>query len=75
MPSATKSKVSHGLPFRPGAFTFFRGLKRNNRKDWFEDHRPQYENEIRGPMRDLIEEVDVQLAQLAPEFIGDPKRC
>jgi len=75
--TTTKPKrppASRGLPFRPAAFTFFRGLKRNNRKDWFEDHRPQYESEIRGPMRDLIEEVDVQLAQVAPEFIGDPKR-
>ncbi len=71
---STKLKPSPGLPFRPAAFTFFRGLKRNNRKDWFEDHRPQYESEIRGPMRDLIEEVDVHLARVAPEFIGDPKR-
>ncbi len=74
MPKTNKSKVSRGLPFRPAAFTFFRGLKRNNRKDWFEDHRQQYESEIRGPMRDLIEEVDVRLARIAPEFIGDPKR-
>ena len=71
---STNLKPSPGLPFRPAAFTFFRGLKRNNRKDWFEDHRPQYESEIRGPMRDLIEEVDVHLARVAPEFIGDPKR-
>ena len=69
-----RAAVSRGLPFRPAAFTFFRGLKRNNRKDWFEAHREQYENEIRGPMRDFIEEVDVRLARIAPEFIGDPKR-
>jgi len=75
--TVTKSKrstVSRGLPFRPAAFTFFRGLKRNNQKDWFEDHREQYENEVRGPMKDLIEEMDVRLARIAPEFIGDPKR-
>ncbi len=71
---STKLKPSPGLPFRPAAFTFFRGLKRNNRKDWFEDHRSQYESEIRGPMRDLIEELDVHLARVAPEFNGDPKR-
>jgi uncharacterized protein (TIGR02453 family) len=70
----TRSTATRGLPFRPAAFTFFRGLKRNNRKDWFEDHREQYENEIRGPMKDLIEEVDVRLARIAPEFVGDPKR-
>jgi len=71
---SSRAKVSRGLPFRPAAFTFFRGLKRNNRKDWFEGHRDQYENEIRGPMKDLIEELDVRLARIAPEFIGDPKR-
>jgi len=67
-------RTVRGLPIRPAALTFFRGLKRNNRKDWFEAHRDQYESEIRQPIRDLIEEVDVRLAGVAPEFMGDPRR-
>ena len=59
--------------FRPGALGFLRRLKRNNRRDWFERHRPVYEAEVRDPMRALVEEMDVRLARLAPELTGDPR--
>jgi uncharacterized protein (TIGR02453 family) len=60
--------------FRAEALGFLRRLKRNNRRDWFERNRPIYEREIRDPMRALVEEMDVRLARLAPELVGDPKR-
>ncbi len=60
--------------FTPRSLTFLRGLARNNRRDWFEAHRGDYQKEILGPMRDLVEEMDVRLARLAPEIVGDPKR-
>lgn len=56
--------------FRPAALTFLRALKRNNRKEWFEEHRARYEVEIKQPLLALIEEVDVRLASLAPEIVG-----
>ncbi len=60
--------------FGPQALRFLRGLERNNRRDWFERHRPTWEREVRAPMRALVEEMDVRLARLAPELVGDPKR-
>jgi len=33
-----------------------------------------YEQEVRTPMRVLIEDMDVRLARFAPEITGDPKR-
>ena len=60
--------------FRPEALGFLRRLERNNRREWFERHRPIYEREVRDPMRALVEEMDVRLARLAPELVGDPKR-
>jgi uncharacterized protein (TIGR02453 family) len=60
--------------FGPGALAFLRRLARNNRKEWFERHRSVYEREIREPMRALVETLDVRLARLAPELVGDPKR-
>jgi uncharacterized protein (TIGR02453 family) len=60
--------------FRPEALAFLRRLERNNRREWFERNRPIYEREIREPMRALVEEMDVRLARLAPELVGDPKR-
>ena len=60
--------------FRPAAFTFLRGLRRNNRKEWFEAHRDVYETDVREPMRALVDELDAVLGGIAPEFRGDPKK-
>jgi uncharacterized protein (TIGR02453 family) len=60
--------------FRPAVFSFLKQLRRNNRKPWFESHRPVYEHELREPFRALVEEVDVRLARSAPEIVGDPRR-
>ena len=60
--------------FTPAAFTFLRSLKKHNEREWFERNRPTYEAEVRAPLAALAEEVDVRLATLAPEIVGDPKR-
>ena len=60
--------------FHRAAFTFLRGLARNNRREWFEAHRESYETEVREPMRALVDELDAVLGKIAPEFRGDPKK-
>ncbi len=62
------------MPFTPRAVRFFRQLARHNEKAWFEAHRDEYETEVREPMRQLIEDLDIRFAQFAPEIGGDPKR-
>ena len=59
---------------RPAALTYFRGLKKNNRKEWFEEHRADYEKEVKQPLLALIEDVDALLARFIPEIIGSPKK-
>src|SRR6185503_7415400 len=44
--------------FSAEAIRFLRRLRRNNRKDWFEQHRAVYETAVRDPMRALVEEMD-----------------
>lgn len=60
--------------FRPAALGFLRSLVRHNDREWFERNRATYERELRAPLAALAEEVDVRLATLAPEIVGDPKR-
>jgi len=60
--------------FTPRSLTFLRGLARNNRREWFEAHRGEYEAALLAPLREFVEEMDVRLARLAPEIVGDPKR-
>ncbi|HWP38320.1 MAG TPA: DUF2461 domain-containing protein [Gemmatimonadales bacterium] len=62
------------MPFTAATLAFLRGLKKNNTKSWFEAHRAEYEAHVRGPMRELIEEMDVRFARFAPEITGDPRR-
>lgn len=61
------------MPFSADTLRFFRGLARRNERTWFEAHREDYERTVRGPMRDLVEEMDVRLARFAPEIVGDPR--
>ncbi len=58
----------------PALFGFLARLARNNRREWFEAHRAEYEAAVRDPIRFLVEEVDVRLARIAPEIVGDPRR-
>jgi uncharacterized protein (TIGR02453 family) len=60
--------------FRPAALSFFRQLARRNDRVWFEAHRATWEREVREPMHALVEELDVRLAAVAPEIVGDPRR-
>jgi uncharacterized protein (TIGR02453 family) len=60
--------------FRPAALAFLRRLARHNDREWFERHRAVYETEVREPLRILVEEMDVRLARIAPELVGDPRR-
>src|SRR5215210_6171542 len=60
--------------FRPEALAFLRRLRRHNTREWFERHRAVYETELRDPLRALVDEMDVRLANVAPELIGDPRR-
>jgi uncharacterized protein (TIGR02453 family) len=49
-------------------------MKRNNQKPWFEAHRADYEQQVKQPMADLVQEMDLRLSVFAPEIMGDPKR-
>jgi uncharacterized protein (TIGR02453 family) len=60
--------------FTPASMRFLASLKRNNTREWFQAHRDAYERDVREPLAALVEEMDVRLAQLAPEIVGDPKR-
>lgn len=61
--------------FSPEALKFLRGLVRNNRRDWFDARKPVYEKELKTPMLALIEEINGELAEFAPEHIRPAQKC
>jgi len=36
--------------FPPESLTFLRGLKRNNRREWFQPRKEIYESRVKAPM-------------------------
>lgn len=60
--------------FTAETMRFLRALRRNNRREWFEDNRARYDTAVKGPMAALVEEMDARFAQAAPEITGDPRR-
>ena len=59
--------------FTPATLTFLRGLKRNNRRDWFMTHRDDYDACVREPMTAIIERLAVDFRGFAPELVSSPK--
>jgi uncharacterized protein (TIGR02453 family) len=59
--------------FTPRALTFLRGLKRNNDRAWFAQHRDEYEQEVRGPMTTLVERLAADLRRFAPDLLASPR--
>jgi uncharacterized protein (TIGR02453 family) len=61
--------------FGPAGLAFLRSLKRNNRREWFEAHKPQFELELKQPMLALIEVVNQAMAEFAPAHVRPPQKC
>lgn len=60
--------------FAPAALTFLRGLKRNNRREWFEARREVFELELKAPMLALIEQINASMESYAPDYIREARR-
>lgn len=55
--------------FSPDAIAFLRALKRNNRREWFQPRKEKYESLIKTPMLELIEALNHEFANFAPNYI------
>ena len=54
-------------------FAFFKGLEKNNNKEWFDDHRKDYEKFVKVPFKDLVAEVIEAVRAFEPELQQQPK--
>lgn len=62
------------MAFTAESLRFFRQLAAHNDKQWFEAHRGEYDQLVREPMQELVEEMLMRFRGFAPEIGGDPKR-
>jgi uncharacterized protein (TIGR02453 family) len=61
--------------FGTDAVKFLRALKRNNRREWFQPRKEEYEAVVRAPMLAVVEQLAVDLRSFAPEVVVDPKKA
>jgi len=59
--------------FTPELFGFLRALKRNNRRDWFQQHKARYEGHVRQPLLQFVVDFAPRLARISPHFVADPR--
>jgi uncharacterized protein (TIGR02453 family) len=55
--------------FREDALKFLRGLKRNNRREWFEARRGIFEKELKQPMLAVVDRITDAMTDFAPAHV------
>ena len=55
----------------PELFKFFRALKKNNNKAWFEKNKPRYLEHVRDPLLEFISEFAPRLHKLSPHLVAE----
>jgi uncharacterized protein (TIGR02453 family) len=61
--------------FPSEAIDFFRGLARNNKREWFQPRKPLFEERVKQPMHALVETVNAALMEFAPEYVTEPGKA
>lgn len=60
-----------GLP--SGYFRFFTQLAKNNHKAWFDEHRSEYEHDVRAPFISLVGDLISEIHRVDPAIAMQPK--
>ena len=59
--------------FSDKTFKFLRALARNNSRDWFHEHKADYEANLRGPFLKLIADLQPDVLAVSEHYRADPK--
>ncbi len=59
--------------FTDKTFRFLRALARNNTREWFHEHKPEYEATLRDPFLRLLTDLQPDVLAVSEHFRADPK--
>src|SRR5882672_9633570 len=59
--------------FSTDTLSFLKRLKKNNRREWFNAHKDDYEAHVKAPMIAVLERLAVDMRAIAPELLVGPK--
>jgi uncharacterized protein (TIGR02453 family) len=54
-------------------FVFFRELKANNNRAWFEDNKQRFRDSVQAPMSEFIAAMAPRLKKISKNFVADPR--
>ncbi len=60
--------------FTEASLKFLSRLEKNNNRDWFQEHKQDYENLVRSPALDFIADMGDTIESLSPHFVAIPKK-
>ena len=60
-------------PFTPALFDFFRDLRENNEKPWFEANRARWEEDVLEPCKQFVLAFRPHLKEISPHFRAEPR--
>jgi uncharacterized protein (TIGR02453 family) len=61
--------------FDPRLFKFLRQLKKNNNREWFQENKARYEEDVRDPLLRFIADFAKPLHKISAHFTADPRRA
>src|SRR4051812_11704375 len=61
--------------FSPEAMQFFRGLARNNNREWFQPRKAVFDEHVKQPMHALVEAVNAGMRPFAADYVTDPAKA
>jgi uncharacterized protein (TIGR02453 family) len=65
-----------GFPGFPAeAVTFYRGLARNNTREWFQPRKHIYDEKVKAPMVDLVTALNGAMMDFAPDYVTDAPKA
>jgi uncharacterized protein (TIGR02453 family) len=68
--------MSSGFPGFPAeAITFYKGLARNNKREWFQPRKPVFEEKVKAPMVELVNALNQSMMAFAPDYVTDAPKA
>ena len=59
--------------FTKDTFKFLKNLEKNNKREWFEEHRDTYEEAVLQPALSFVAGMGERLRSIAPDIVAIPK--
>lgn len=60
-----------GLP--ADYFSFFKELRKNNNREWFNDNKPRFRASVQEPLAQFVEAMAPHLKKISKHFVADPR--